>query len=105
MLFLFNLSNEANAVDSLQKPIVLLSACPMNQTSSIAPVYISIICCLFNLCPVTQVIIDSSFLSQSEVYGNDFEDNGVGSIKDMVHPQGIICGNTCSGDSEVREQG
>eukprot|EP00904_Undaria_pinnatifida_P005828 jgi/Undpi1/2375/HiC_scaffold_13.g05757.m1 len=43
--------------------------------------------------------------NQSEVYGNDFEDNGVGSIKDMVHPQGIICGNTCSGDSEVREQG
>ncbi|CAM9145891.1 unnamed protein product, partial [Laminaria digitata] len=41
----------------------------------------------------------------NHVYGNHFDNNDVGSIKAMQHPQGIICGNTCSGDCEVQEKG
>eukprot|EP00904_Undaria_pinnatifida_P005826 jgi/Undpi1/2373/HiC_scaffold_13.g05756.m3 len=41
----------------------------------------------------------------NNVYGNNFDNNGVGSIKSMVHPQGIICENTCAGDCDVQEKG
>lgn len=42
----------------------------------------------------------------NDVYGNDFTNTEEGAIKSRQHPQGIICGNTCTdGDCNISEEG
>ncbi|CAN0003927.1 unnamed protein product, partial [Sphacelaria rigidula] len=51
------------------------------------------------------VIDDFVYGVENDVYGNHFENTGVGSIKAMQVPQGFVCGNTCDGDCDVTETG
>eukprot|EP00752_Nemacystus_decipiens_P009246 g8259.t1 len=42
----------------------------------------------------------------NDVYGNVFTNTEAGAIKSRQHPQGIICGNSCSdGDCDISEEG
>ena len=42
----------------------------------------------------------------NDVYGNDFTNAEEAAIKSRQHPQGLICGNSCSdGDCGISEEG